>query len=186
LQGDFEAHGRALEKLDAPWVTVTLARQLAELSGLVIPGGESTTILKLLTPEMRDGMLEMHRRGVPIYGTCAGTILLAREVLNPPQASLGLLDAVVERNGYGRQLESAILRRGDPGVEGEAVPSEMVFIRAPVIRSTGPGVRVLASVDGRPVFIEQGSVMATTFHPELTGDTAVHLRFLEKVRSRPL
>jgi len=186
LQGDFEAHGRVLESLGAAWSAVTTASRMEALAGLIIPGGESSTMLKLLTPELKAGIEELHARGAPIYGTCAGTILLAREVRSPPQPSLGLLDAVVERNGYGRQRESSIVRRGDPGADGEAVPEEMVFIRAPVILSVGAGVRVLARIGAYPVYVEQGSVTATTFHPELSNDKSVHRRFLEKVRSLPV
>jgi len=186
LQGDFEAHGRALDELGASWITVTAPEQFDDLGGLIIPGGESTTMLKLLTPELNEALAAFHDRGGAIYGTCAGTILLAREVRDPAQESLGLLDAVVGRNGYGRQRESAIVRRRDRGVAGDAVPEEMVFIRAPVIHSVGAGVRVLASVDGRPVFVEEGPVMATTFHPELTGDRSVHRRFLEKIKVKPV
>jgi 5'-phosphate synthase pdxT subunit len=186
LQGDFEAHGKILESLGAAWSAVNTARQLDGVSGLVIPGGESSTMLKLLDLELEAGIEELHARGAPIYGTCAGVILLAREVLNPPQPSLGLLDAVVERNGYGRQMESSILRRGDPNVSGELVPDEMVFIRAPVIRSVGEGVRILASVDAHPVFVEQGNITATTFHPELSADNSIHRRFLEKISALPV
>jgi len=186
LQGDFEAHGRILESLSAAWTAVNTASQMDGIAGLIIPGGESSTMLKLLDAELRAGIEELHARGAPIYGTCAGTILLAREVCSPPQPSLGFLDAVVERNGYGRQMESSIKHCGDPGVSGEAVPDEMVFIRAPVIRSVGEGVRVLARVDTHPVFVEQGRVMATTFHPELSADKSVHRRFLEKISALPV
>ncbi len=186
LQGDFEAHGRALDELSAAWTAVTVPEQFDEIDGLIIPGGESTTMLKLFTPALRAAIVEFHDRGGAIYGTCAGTILLAREVRNPAQESLGLLDAVVSRNGYGRQLESAIVRRADRGVGGEIVPDEMVFIRAPVIHSVGTGVRVLASIDQQPVYVEQGRVMATTFHPELSKDRSVHRRFLEKIEVKPV
>lgn len=186
LQGDFEAHGRALDALSAAWAAVTVPEQFDDLAGLIIPGGESTTMLKLLTPALRDAIVAFHDRGGAIYGTCAGTILLAREVLDPAQESLGFLDAVVGRNGYGRQLESSIVRHDDPGVDGEAVPEEMVFIRAPVIHSVGPAVRVLATIDRHPVYVEQGRVMATTFHPEFSGDRSVHRRFLEKIAVKPV
>ena len=186
LQGDFEAHGRALDDLGARWAAVAVPEQFDGLTGLIIPGGESTTMLKLLTPVLRAAIVAFHDRGGAIYGTCAGTILLAREVRDPVQESLGLLDAVVGRNGYGRQLESAIVRQGDSGVAGEAGPEEMVFIRAPVIHSVGAEVRVLASIDRHPVYVEQGRVMATTFHPELSGDRSVHRRFLEKIEVKPV
>jgi pyridoxal 5'-phosphate synthase pdxT subunit len=183
LQGNFEAHGRILESLDVPWIVVNTSDHLREIDGLIVPGGESSTMLKLMTPAIRDGLIAFHAAGNPIYGTCAGAILLAREVVNPPQPSLGFLDAMVERNGYGRQQESSIVRRGDPGVEGESVPEEMVFIRAPLIHSPGKAVRILASVDNNPVFVEQGNIIVTTFHPELSSDSLVHLRFLEKIKS---
>jgi len=188
LQGDFEAHGAILDSLGATWIEVTTADRLEKIDGLVIPGGESSTMLKLMTPEIRDGLLALHARGRPIYGTCAGVILLAATVTGPAQPSLGILDAVVERNGYGRQMESFVARRDDRGVHvhGAAVPEEMVFIRAPRIRSVGKDVKVLASVHGDPVYVEQGGVTATTFHPELSKESSVHIRFLEKTKARPV
>jgi 5'-phosphate synthase pdxT subunit len=178
LQGDFLAHGRMLERLGVEWCKVLKAEDFDGIDGLVIPGGESTTLLKLLDDAMKDGIRSLSRRGA-IYGTCAGAILLAKATLNPEQEGLGLLDAVVIRNGYGRQNESFVFRPGEDDVEGEAAPDELVFIRAPLLRHLGPGVEVLAAVKGSPVYVRQGGILATTFHPELTRDTSVHRRFLD-------
>ncbi len=179
LQGDFEAHAAVLSRLGVEWGYVKRPEDLAAVEALIIPGGESTTFLKFLE---RDGFLNELRhfaeQGKPMFGTCAGAILLAKEVTNPPQASLGLLDITVERNAYGRQLESAV-RQGRSVLEGG--PMEMVFIRAPVIRRLGPGVRVLAECDGLPVAVQQGSCLVATFHPELTADTTLHEHFLQLI-----
>jgi pyridoxal 5'-phosphate synthase pdxT subunit len=178
LQGDFEAHERALDRAGAETVEVRSAADLENIQGLVIPGGESTTMMKLLEEE---NLLEPLRRfGAerPIFGTCAGAILLASEVDNPPQPSLGLMDMEVERNAYGRQLDSRIARLQPEGMEGEM---EAVFIRAPVIRCVGERAHVLASYQGDPVLVEQGRHLAATFHPELTEDSRVHLMFLRKI-----
>lgn len=180
LQGDFEAHAAALREAGAEPVLVRRPEQLSELDGLVLPGGESTTFLKFLE---RDGFLATLQNFVgakPTLGTCAGCILLAKEVLRPPQASLGALDAAIERNAYGRQIDSAI--EVTPTML-EGGPLEMVYIRAPRILKAGPGVRVLAEREGFPVLVEQGNIMATTFHPELSTDRRVHRRFVELVRS---
>ncbi len=182
LQGDFEAHAAVLSRLGVEWSYVKRPADLATVDALIIPGGESTTFLKFLE---RDGFLNELRRfaeqGKPMFGTCAGAILLAKEVTNPPQASLGLVDITVERNAYGRQVESAV-REGQLVPEGSAM--EMVFIRAPVIRRVGPGVRVLAECDGLPVAVEQGSCLVATFHPELTSDTTLHEHFLKLVPAK--
>jgi pyridoxal 5'-phosphate synthase pdxT subunit len=177
LQGDFEAHEKALLRAGATAVPVREAAQLNGLDGLVIPGGESTTMLKLIEAEnLLDPLREFGRRK-PIFGTCAGAILLAAEVMNPAQASLGLIDIGVERNAYGRQLDSRIARLKPEGVEGEL---EAVFIRAPIIRRVGEGAKVLARYHGDPVLVEQGKHMVATFHPELTEDSRVHRLFLAK------
>ncbi len=179
LQGDFEAHSAVLARLGVEWSYVKRPEELAAVDALIIPGGESTTFLKFLE---RDGFLDELRhfgaQGKPVFGTCAGAILLAKEVTNPPQASLGLVDITVERNAYGRQVESAV-RRGRSLLNGGEV--EMVFIRAPVIRRVGEGVRVLAECDALPVAVEQGNVLVATFHPELTSDTTLHEHFLQLV-----
>jgi 5'-phosphate synthase pdxT subunit len=178
LQGDFEAHAKALERAGAEPVEVRSAEDLQKIEGLVIPGGESTTMLKLLDQEkLLAPLLDFGRRR-PIFGTCAGAILLASDVSNPPQPSLGLMDIGVERNAYGRQLESRIARLQPQGLEGDL---EAVFIRAPIIRRVGENVKVLASYQGNPVLVEQGRHLVATFHPELTDDPRIHLMFLQKV-----
>ncbi len=183
LQGDFEAHGRVLTRLGAEWAYVKRPDELAAVDALIIPGGESTTMLKFLES---NGFLEALRQlpaeGKPLFGTCAGAILLAKEATNPPQVSLGLVDVTIERNAYGRQLQSAV-RRGRSALTG--APLEIVFIRAPIIRRVGAAARVVAECDGLPVAVEQGLCLLATFHPELSSDTALHERFLELARSRP-
>jgi len=177
IQGDYEAHGRMLERLGVELVYVRTPADLAGLRGLIIPGGESTTHMKILTEE---GLLEALRKysaeGGAFFGTCAGAILLAREVHNPDQASLGFLDISVLRNGYGRQLSSDV-HLGASKLKDE--PLEMVFIRAPIIESVGPGVKILAEDAGHPVLVEQGRILAATFHPELTGDSTIHEYFIK-------
>jgi 5'-phosphate synthase pdxT subunit len=176
VQGDYEAHGQMLARLGLEHVFVKAPADLRGLDGLILPGGESTTQLKFLTEEgLESAIHEFAARGGAFFGTCAGAILLAREVHNPPQASLGLADLVVARNAYGRQLASEV-RLGSSKLKPE--PLEMVFIRAPIIERVGRGVEVLAESEGRPVLVRQGRVLAATFHPELTADTAVHKFFL--------
>jgi pyridoxal 5'-phosphate synthase pdxT subunit len=176
LQGDFDAHRRTLEKLGVPVVLVRKPEQLDQIDGLIIPGGESTAFLRLLGEagfdKLRDFVL--HR---PVFGTCAGCILLARDVENPEQRGLGAIDIRVRRNAYGRQIDSFIAQ--SPSKLGDI---EMVFIRAPKIVDVGPQVDVLASDKGDPVLVQQGNVMAATFHPELSDDTAVHQRFVDLVQ----
>jgi len=178
LQGDFEAHERALRGAGAEPVEVRNAEQLAGVDALVIPGGESTTMLKLIDSEGLFEPLREFGATHPVFGTCAGAILLASDVQNPPQASLGLMDIGVERNAYGRQLDSRIARLEPEGLDGDM---EAVFIRAPIIRRVGEDAKVLARYNGDPVLVEQGRHMVATFHPELTGDSRVHKLFLEKV-----
>jgi len=178
LQGDFEAHQRALARAGAEAVEVRSAADLENIQGLVIPGGESSTMLKLLEEEKLLDPLREFGRARPIFGTCAGAILLASEVANPPQRSLGLMDIEVERNAYGRQLDSRIAHLEPEGIQGGL---EAVFIRAPIIRRVGGDARVLASYHGDPVLVEQGRHLAATFHPELTQDSRVHLMFLRKI-----
>jgi pyridoxal 5'-phosphate synthase pdxT subunit len=177
LQGDFEAHRKALERCGARVVEVRTAAQMVDCDGLVLPGGESTTMLKLLEAENLVEPLRAFGREKPIYGSCAGAILLAHEVSHPAQPSLDLIDIAVERNGYGRQIDSRIAK---VDVE-EGGQFEAVFIRAPIIRRAGQGVRVLASYAGHPVWVEQGRHMVTTFHPELTDDARVHRHFVDKL-----
>ena len=184
LQGDFEAHGQAMERLGAQPVYVRSAADLEGLDGLIIPGGESTTMLKLLRSEgLFEPLAEFGRRK-PVFGTCAGAILVARDVANPEQESLGLMDIGVERNAYGTQLESRVARiEPEPELAARTAPGplEAVLIRAPVIRRVGPAARVLASYNGDPVLVEEGRHLAATFHPELTADSRVHRLFLEKL-----
>lgn len=178
IQGDYAAHAQALAEAGAEPVEVRQPEGLGAIDGLILPGGESTTMLKFLESRGLFRALQEFCASKPVFGTCAGAILLAREVLNPPQRSLGVLDAVVERNAYGRQIDSAILTEPSslPGP-----PLEMVFIRAPRIASIGAGVEPLAFRDGSPALVRQGSLMAATFHPELSHDRRVHSLFLEIV-----
>jgi pyridoxal 5'-phosphate synthase pdxT subunit len=178
IQGDYAAHAEALAEVGATPVEVRKPDELPNLNGLVIPGGESTTMLKFLERRRFFDDLKEFCGQHPVFGTCAGTILLAREVRNPPQRSLGILDAVVERNAFGRQIDSTILI-GETTLPGG--PLEMVYIRAPRIIETGSAVEVLASRDGLPSLVRQGSVMAATFHPELSSDRRVHKAFVELV-----
>jgi 5'-phosphate synthase pdxT subunit len=175
LQGDFDAHRKRLEELGAEVVLVKKPAQLDEIDGLVIPGGESGTFLKLLG-EAGFEKLKEFVRVKPTFGTCAGAILLANEVDNPKQSGLGALDIGIRRNAYGRQIDSSI-REGRLGND----PLEMVFIRAPKIERIGEGVEVIATEGSDPVAVRQGSAMAATFHPELSEDTRVHAAFLELV-----
>lgn len=184
LQGDFEAHGRALQRAGAYAVFVRKAEQLDGLDGLVLPGGESTTMLKLLKMEDMMGPLADFAAEKPILATCAGVIILAKEVSHPEQESLGVLDLAVERNGYGRQIDSRIVEL-DPALDFQdrvgAGKLEAVFIRAPIIRRVGADSKVLATYLEQPVLVEQGRHLAATFHPELTGDHRVHSLFLQKL-----
>jgi 5'-phosphate synthase pdxT subunit len=180
LQGDFDAHRRRLEELGAEVMLVKKPEQLDEIDGLVIPGGESGTFLRLLG-EAGFEKLKQFVQVKPTFGTCAGAILLASEVENPMQAGLGAIDIGIRRNAYGRQVDSSI-REGRflPGNQGGS-PIEMVFIRAPKIERVGSGVEVLATEGDDPVVVRQGKVMAATFHPELSADTRVHRAFLDLV-----
>ena len=182
IQGDYDAHAQALREAGAEPVLIRKPEEFATIDGLIIPGGESTTFLKFLE---RDGFLDDLRTFVqtkPTFGTCAGCILLATEVTHPPQQSLGALNATVERNAYGRQIDSAI-QTSETKLSGG--PLEMVYIRAPRIVKTGDGVTILAERDGFPVLVEQGHIMAATFHPELSQDRRVHQRFVDLVRDWP-
>jgi 5'-phosphate synthase pdxT subunit len=178
IQGDYAAHSEALAEVGAQPIEVRKPDQLASLDGLILPGGESTTVLRFLEKLNFFETLEFFCRVKPVFGTCAGAILLAREVLNPPQRSLGVLDAVVERNAYGRQVDSIILT-AETALPGG--PLEMVFIRAPRLVETGAAVEVLARRDGAPVLVRQGGIMAATFHPELSPDRRVHELFVQTV-----
>jgi 5'-phosphate synthase pdxT subunit len=179
VQGDFEMHTKMLDRIGAPWKLVKHVSDLNEVDGLIMPGGESTTMLKFFSNEgLGAAVKDLAAQGKPIFGTCAGAILLAREVLNPPQDHLNLIDITIERNAYGRQVDSSVRRGECP--ELSAHPVEMVFIRAPIIRRLGEGVRVLGRCGGLPVLVEQGNILAATFHPELTDDETIHRYFLSK------
>ena len=183
LQGDFALHSQALERSEVDAVEVRKPEALADLDGLILPGGESTTLLRLIDEWNFVPALErFHATGKPVFGTCAGLILLAREVLHPVQPSLGLIDVAVERNAYGRQRESFEVR-GSITLAGRAIPVDMVFIRAPRIRRVGPEVETLATHAGAPVMARQGTVVVATFHPELTDDLTVHRYFCDLVRT---
>jgi len=178
IQGDYAAHAEALTEAGAEPVEVRNPEELDDLDGLILPGGESTTMLKFLE---RRGLFESLKEFIatrPVFGTCAGAILLAREVRHPPQRSLQALDAVVERNAYGRQIDSTILTEPTSLPGG---PLEMVFIRAPRFVETGSGVEVLATREGSPVLVRQGNLLAATFHPELSRDRRIHKLFVETV-----
>ncbi len=177
LQGGYEKHARSLERVGARVTEVRTVAELELVDGLVIPGGESTTMLNLLDRESMFEPLREFGRRKPVFGTCAGAILLASKVENPEQACLGLMDIRVRRNGYGRQLDSRVAR-----VEGEGFGElEAVFIRAPIITWSGPDVSILATYNGDAVLVEQGQHLAATFHPELSEDDRVHEYFLRKV-----
>ena len=184
LQGDFDAHSKAVERAGAHSAPVRSAADLEGLDGLIIPGGESTTMLKLLHEEnLMEPLREFGRRR-PIFGTCAGAILLANEVSSPAQESLGLIDIGVERNAYGRQVDSRIASvTPESDFQSRTHPGDMeaVFIRAPIIRRVGNGAQVLVRYHGDPVLVEQGQHLVATFHPELSSDPRVHELFLQKL-----
>jgi len=180
LQGDFAAHARALKEAGTDAVPVRLPQHLAALDGLVLPGGESTTLLTLLARDELFQAVQDFAARKPVFGTCAGCILLAHQVV-PQQASFGAIDITVERNAYGRQNDSVVLTT-PTSLPGGAM--EAVFIRAPRIVEIGPDVAVLASRDGTPVLVRQGHVLAATFHPELSADRRVHALFLRMAAER--
>jgi 5'-phosphate synthase pdxT subunit len=184
LQGDFAAHQAALERAGAESVPVRDAGQLRHIDGLVIPGGESTTMLKLLHYENLLEPLVQFAREKPVFGTCAGAILLAKNVSQPSQESFGIMDIDIERNGYGRQLDSRVAElEPEADFEQRTAPGrlEAVFIRAPIIRRIGPETKVLVRYNGDPVLVEDRHHLAATFHPELTSDSRIHKLFLEKL-----
>jgi 5'-phosphate synthase pdxT subunit len=177
VQGDFAAHAAMLAGLGVETVEVRTPADLEGCAGLILPGGESTTQLQFLREEgLYDAIKKFAADGRAVLGTCAGAILLASEVLHPPQSSLGILDMTVLRNAYGRQIASDIFF-GPSKLADE--PMEMVFIRGPVIERTGPGIEVLAEYGGKAALVQKGKVLAATFHPELSADPTVHEHFLK-------
>ena len=181
MQGDYEAHASTLARMCVDYVFVRTPRDMEGVDAVILPGGESTTQWKFLVEEGLDKSLVEHAaKGGAIFGTCAGAILMAKEVHNPAQQSLGLADISVMRNAYGRQLASAV-RHGATDISSE--PIEMVFIRAPIIERVGPDVSVLAKSEGQPVLIREGRFLIATFHPELTSDTTVHEYFLRMAQT---
>jgi 5'-phosphate synthase pdxT subunit len=184
LQGDFALHAAALRRCDVEPVEVRKPEALGAVDGLILPGGESTTLIHLMDAwDFWSALPAFHASGRPLFGTCAGLIVLARDVESPRQRSLGLIDVTVERNAYGRQRES--FEADAPAVlDGAAVTLRMVFIRAPRIRRVGPEVQVLARQGADPVLARQGDVLVATFHPELTADLAVHRYFCRMVSER--
>jgi pyridoxal 5'-phosphate synthase pdxT subunit len=184
IQGDFAAHMATLHEAGAEVCEVRKAAELRQVDGLVIPGGESTTLLKfILNPDLDyiEAFQEFHQAGKPMFGTCAGLILVAKDVLNPAQFSFGFIDMGVERNAYGRQKES-FETVGESYLEGTAKPLKMVFIRAPRITRLGAQVERLATCHEEPVMARQGNILVATFHPELTGDLTAHRYFLEMAK----
>jgi 5'-phosphate synthase pdxT subunit len=184
LQGDFALHRKTLDAIGVPSVEVRMPGQLQSIDGLIMPGGESTTLLKLMDAwDFVPALEKFHGEGKPIFGTCAGLILLAREVSSPAQFSLGFIDIAAERNAYGRQRESFETTLDADLGEGPR-PVKAFFIRAPRIRRLGPTVTPLATRDGECVMAREGSVLVAAFHPELTDDTSVHRYFADIVRRR--
>jgi 5'-phosphate synthase pdxT subunit len=177
VQGDFEAHAARLHELGAETAEIRTVADLENCDGLILPGGESTTQLQFLREEgLYDAIRKSAADGRAIFGTCAGAILLAAEVKNPAQVSLGLMDMTVLRNAYGRQMSSDVFFGSS---KLKTVPMEMVFIRAPIIERVGPGIEILAEYDGNPVLVQKGNLLAATFHPELTADSTVHTHFVQ-------
>jgi len=185
VQGDFAMHARMLDLIGASWKLVKHVKDLAEVDALILPGGETTTMLKFLNErEMGDAIRRFAKENKPIFGTCAGAILMAKEVLNPEQERLGLIDISIERNAYGRQVDSSVQQGECPELSDH--PVEMVFIRAPIIRRVGQGVKILGRAEGLPVLVEQANLLAATFHPELTDDPTIHRHFLAKMGHQEL
>ena len=174
-------HAKMLERIGARYKLVKHVGDFADIDALILPGGETTTMLKFLNErKIGDAIKKFANDNKPIFGTCAGAILMAKEVFNPEQERLGLIDISIERNAYGRQVDSSIQQGECPELSG--CPVEMVFIRAPIIRRVGEGVKVLGQAAGLPVLVEQGNLLAATFHPELTTDETIHRYFLNKAK----
>ncbi|NOU90301.1 pyridoxal 5'-phosphate synthase glutaminase subunit PdxT [Paenibacillus sp. LMG 31460] len=182
LQGAVAEHIRGIEKAGAEGVVVKRTEQLADLDGIILPGGESTTIGKLMrTYGFIDALKDFSAAGKPIFGTCAGLIVIAKEITGQPEAHLELMDITVARNAFGRQRESF---ETDLPIKGIDENVRAVFIRAPLIEKVGPGVEVLATYDGQIVAAQQGHLLAASFHPELTDDFRLHSYFLDMVKQR--
>ena len=180
VQGDYALHAAALDRIGASYCLVRHPEEFSKLHGLILPGGESTTMLKFLSEErLGEAVLTCAGEGKPIFGTCAGAILLAKEIVNSDQDRLGLMDISIARNAYGRQIESSVRWGECKALSSE--PVEMVFIRAPIIRRVGPRVRVLGKCDSLPVLVEEENFLCATFHPELGSDSSIHKYFLHKV-----
>jgi 5'-phosphate synthase pdxT subunit len=179
VQGDFAMHAKMLDRIGVPWKLVKHVEDFAEIDALILPGGETTTMLKFLDErKIGDAIKQFAKNNKPVFGTCAGAILMATEVLNPEQERLGLIDISIERNAYGRQVDSSVQQGDCPEISDHSV--EMVFIRAPIIRRVGKGVKVLGRTGDLPVLVEQGNLLAATFHPELTTDETIHCYFVKK------
>jgi pyridoxal 5'-phosphate synthase pdxT subunit len=182
IQGDFAAHAAMLQSLGVESTEVRTVGDLRDCDALILPGGESTTQLQFLQDEgLAEAIKKFAAKNQPVFGTCAGAILLATHVKNPSQDSLGLLDMTVLRNAYGRQLASEV-SSGKSKLKSQ--PMEMVFIRAPIIESVGPGVEILAEYAGKPSLVQKNKVLAATFHPELTDDSTVHKHFLDLIEKK--
>lgn len=184
LQGGYAAHVSRLAQYDCATQLVKTPTDLQQVDGLIIPGGESSTLLTLLNAtQLQQALIAFHAQQKPIFGTCAGMILLAREVTAPAQPALGFMDITVQRNAYGRQLDSRIVSTTDTSVSAwQQTPLELIFIRAPQIVSQGATVQTLLSYQGKPVCVQQAHCMAASFHPELGQDQRLHRYFIEKVQ----
>jgi 5'-phosphate synthase pdxT subunit len=183
MQGAFREHVLALQQCGCEVIEVRQLKHLEEIDALVIPGGESTTIVKLLIEyQITTPLTQLINNGLPVFGTCAGAILLARDIIDSDQPRLGVLDLSIKRNAYGRQVDSFEVDLDIPVLGSE--PMRAVFIRAPYIESVGPGVEVLASYQGKIILARQGKILVATFHPELTPDMRLHQYFLDMVAGR--
>jgi 5'-phosphate synthase pdxT subunit len=172
-------HAKMLDRIGVPWKLVKHVEDFADIDALILPGGETTTMLKFLDErKIGEAIKRFAKDNKPVFGTCAGAILMATEVLNPEQERLGLIDISIERNAYGRQVDSSVQQGDCPEISDHSV--EMVFIRAPIIRRVGKGVKVLGRTGDLPVLVEQGNLLAATFHPELTTDETIHCYFVKK------
>ncbi|MDP7116189.1 MAG: pyridoxal 5'-phosphate synthase glutaminase subunit PdxT [Candidatus Woesearchaeota archaeon] len=181
IQGSIQDHKKVLDKLNIETVEVRLPADLIDINGLIIPGGESTTIGKLLKSTKLDQEIKrLYEKGLPIYGTCAGAIILAKEILGSQQPKLSILDISIGRNSYGRQIDSF---ETDLDIKEFEQPFHGIFIRAPVISKVHNGAKILAEYKDKPVLVRQKNILASTFHPELTNDTRIHEYFINMIKS---